>query len=199
MEINPNHSSKANEDILLVEKAIKGDQKAFATLMMRYKDAIYFTMLKMVNNKEDANDLTVEAFSRAFENIERYKPTFAFSTWLFKIATNNCVDFIRKKRLKVFSIDQKIQTGDDEEISFDFKSENLDPEQSMIRKQKIEQMRGVVDMLPEKYKVLVVLRYFEEKSYDEIAIEMNLPIGTVKATLFRARDLLLNIVNSKGI
>lgn len=194
MEVNPNFSQKATEDLELVRKAILNDQKAYAELMVRYKDAIYFMILKMVNNKEDANDLTVEAFSKAFENIDKYKPDFAFSTWLFKIATNNCIDFIRKKRLKTTSIDSAYDNQDGEEVRIDFASEGLDPEEKMIKKQKNDLMRTIVDNLPARYKQLVILRYFDERSYEEIADELKLPVGTVKAQLFRARDLLFNTI-----
>lgn len=194
MEINPNLSQKAVEDLELVKRAIQNDQKAYAELMLRYKDAIYFMLLKMVNNKEDANDLTVEAFGKAFENIEKYRPDFAFSTWLFKIATNNCIDFIRKKRLKTFSIDQTIEGEEGNDARYDFAAEGLDPEEKLIKKQKTDLMRNIVDKLPIRYRQLVIMRYFEEKSYEEISVELDLPLGTVKAQLFRARDLLFNTI-----
>lgn len=194
MEINPNFSSKATEDFELVKRAIANDQKAYAELMTRYKDAIYFMLLKMVNNKEDANDLTVEAFAKAFENIEKYRSDFAFSTWLFKIATNNCIDFIRKRRLKTLSIDEGFDTAEGEDRRYDFAASTLDPEEHLIRKEKIDLMRDIVDKLPTRYRELVVLRYFEEKSYEEIAENLQIPLGTVKAQLFRARDLLFNTI-----
>lgn len=194
MEVNPNLSQKAAEDLELVKKALQNDQKAYAELMVRYKDSIYFMILKMVNNKEDANDLTVEAFGKAFENIEKYRPEFAFSTWLLKIATNNCIDFIRKRRLKTFSIDESYESSEGDDRKIDFASEGLDPEEKMIKKQKSDLMRNIVDKLPVRYKQLVIMRYFDEKSYEEIAEELDLPLGTVKAQLFRARDLLFNTI-----
>lgn len=108
MEVNPNLSEKAQVDFKLVQQAVKGDQKAYAELMSRYKDSIYFMLLKMVNNRDDAEDLTIEAFGKAFKNLHQYTPDFAFSTWLFKIATNNCIDFIRRKRKYTFSIDKSM-------------------------------------------------------------------------------------------
>ena len=98
MEINENLSDKARRDYMLVKKATDGDQKAYAELLDRYRDAIYYMLLKMVNNASDAEDLTIEAFGKAFKNLNQYAPNYAFSTWLFKIATNNCIDFIRKKK-----------------------------------------------------------------------------------------------------
>lgn len=195
MEINSNLSLKAQKDIELVEKARKGDQLAYAELLGRYRDAIYFMLLKMVNSQVDAEDLTIEAFGKAFKNIDQYTPNFAFSTWLFKIATNNCIDFIRKKRASLVSLDQTMDGEDSLSPSTLIQSDDPDPEAYMINKQKIKHMRKVVSRLKPRYRQLVELRYFKEYSYDEIAVELDIPIGTVKAQLFRARELLLNIIN----
>ena len=195
MELNSNLSLKAQQDIELVNKARKGDQLAYAELLGRYRDAIYFMLLKMVNSPVDAEDLTIEAFGKAFKNIDQYTPNFAFSTWLFKIATNNCIDFIRKKRASHVSLDQTIDGEDSLSPSSLIQSDSPDPELTMINKQKIKHMRKVVSRLKPRYRTLVELRYFKEYSYDEIAVELDIPIGTVKAQLFRARELLLNILS----
>ncbi len=194
MEINKNLSDKAKYDCKLVEKAEAGDQKAYAELMNRYRDAIYYMLLKMVNNSVDAEDLTIEAFGKAFKNIQQYTPSFAFSTWLFKIATNNCIDFIRKKRGNTFSVDQVEDSSDSSSMAI--QSGTLDPEEKLIKKQKETLLRDIVNQLKPRYKRLIELRYFKEYSYEEIAKEMDLPLGTVKAQLFRARELLYNILNS---
>ena len=196
MEVNPNFSPNAKNDFNVVSRAKDGDQKAYAELMQRYKDSIYFMALKMVNNKDDAMDLTVETFGKAFENLEKYKPDFAFSTWLFRIATNNCIDFIRKKRLNVVSLNT-LTDQDGEERQFEVRSENLNPEETSIKKQENEKLKNIVDQLPSRYRTLIILRYFEEQSYEEIAQQLDLPLGTVKAQLFRARDLLANVMNRK--
>lgn len=195
MELNSNLSLKAQQDIELVGKARKGDQLAYAELLGRYRDAIYFMLLKMVNSPVDAEDLTIEAFGKAFKNIDQYTPNFAFSTWLFKIATNNCIDFIRKKRTSHVSLDQTVDGEDSLSPSSLIQSDTPDPELTMINKQKIKHMRKIVSRLKPRYRTLVELRYFKEYSYDEIAVELDIPIGTVKAQLFRARELLLNILN----
>ncbi len=192
MEINPNLSEKALQDYKLVLIAKQGDQQAYAELMGRYRDSIYYMLLKMVNNTSDAEDLMIEAFGKAFKNIDQYTPSFAFSTWLFKIATNNCIDFIRKRRTSTISIDQ---TSDDQETqSITIQSDTPDPEEHMIIDQKVRMLRDVVSKLKPRYKTLVELRYFNEYSYEEISEELQLPIGTVKAQLFRARELLYNIL-----
>jgi RNA polymerase sigma factor (sigma-70 family) len=200
MEVNSNLSDKAQHDYQLVCLAVEtGDQKAYAELMNRYKDSIYFMLLKMVNNRDDAEDLTIEAFGKAFKNIHQYTPDFAFSTWLFKIATNNCIDFIRRKRKNTFSIDKSFENQDGNDNFIDIKSEGPDPEENLIKKQKAQLMHDVVEKLKPRYRRLIELRYFNELSYEEIAQELNLPLGTVKAQLFRARDFLYQIIkNSQG-
>jgi RNA polymerase sigma-70 factor (ECF subfamily) len=199
MEINTQKLSlKAQHDYNLVLKAIDGDQKAYAELMGRYRDAIYFMLLKMVNNSDDAEDLTVEAFGKAFRNIQQYAPNFAFSTWLFKIATNNCIDFIRKRRGNYISIEQS-QTDGDGTSNVNIQANFPDPEENLINQQKTNLMRDVVSKLKPRYLRLVELRYFLEMSYEEIAEELKLPIGTVKAQLFRARELLYNILKNTKV
>lgn len=189
-------SDKAKKDLTLVEAAIKGDQGAYAELMDRYRDSIYFMMLKMVKNSDDADDLTIEAFGKAFNRLKQYSPNYAFSTWLFKIASNNCIDFIRKKRLKVTSMDSGIKTDDGETMYIDARSTEKDPEQEVMHSQKVKHMRELVSKLKPRYRVLVEKRYFEELSYEEISQELDLPLGTVKAQLFRARDFLANMMEN---
>ena len=188
-------SEKAQKDYELVIKATqKKDQQAFAELMDKYKDSIYYMLLKMVNNNDDAEDLTLEAFGKAFNRLHQYTPNFAFSTWLFKIATNNCIDFLRKKKKNVMSIDNRMPNNDGDDFMFDIKSEGLTPEQLAMNDQKIQLMRQYVKKLKPRYEILIEMRYFKEMSYDEISDELDLPLGTVKAQLFRAREFLYNIM-----
>jgi len=192
MEVNPNLSDKARYDYDLVQYAVKGDQKSYAELMGRYRDAIYFMLLKMVNNKSDAEDLTIEAFGKAFKNLSQYSPNYAFSTWLFKIASNNCIDYLRRKRTNLVSIDGVGSDDKENETPIHLKDDTPDPEEGLIKQQKAILMRTVVKKLKPRYRTLIELRYFKEFSYEEIAIELDLPLGTVKAQLFRARELLFN-------
>ncbi|MBM3428521.1 MAG: sigma-70 family RNA polymerase sigma factor [Bacteroidetes bacterium] len=187
-------SSKAQEDFHLVQKAIHKDQQAFAQLMSRYRESLYYTIFKMVQNTEDAEDLTIESFSKAFGRLDSYTPQFAFSTWLFKIASNHCIDFLRKKRIKAISINQTGRGEDGDQFEIPVTDGELNPEQLMQRNQSVSHVRAVVDQLKPHYKKMIELRYFEEKSYEEIAEEMQLPLGTVKAQLFRAKDLLQELL-----
>ena len=190
-------SDKAVKDYKLVCRALNdGDQKAYAELMSRYKDSIYYMLLKMVNNRDDAEDLTIEAFGKAFKNIKQYTPDYAFSTWLFKIATNNCIDFIRKKRKMLMAIDRGIENEDGQEITLEIRSDGPGPDDFLMKKQRKETMKDVVDKLKPRYRKLVELRYYQELSYEEIAVELNLPLGTVKAQLFRAREFLYQIMKN---
>ncbi len=195
MEVTNKLTHKAQRDYELVLAAIKGSQDAYADLMKNYKDSLYFMLLKMTNNATDAEDLTIEAFSKAFKNIKNYSPKYAFSTWLFKIATNNAIDFIRKKKQRTLSIDKSYSAKEDgPNLSQNIEYHGLDPEESIIKEQKIELMRGVVEKLKPHYRTLIELRYFKEFSYDEISQELDLPLGTVKAQLFRAREFLFNVL-----
>jgi RNA polymerase sigma factor (sigma-70 family) len=191
-----NLSYKARYDYELVQKAKNGDQNAYAELMDRYRDSIYFMLLKMVQNKDDSDDLTIEAFGKAFNRLDLYTPNFAFSTWLFKIASNNAIDFIRRKKKNTISIDQAVGGEDGDEMYMDLKSDALTPEELSIREQKMKIMRNVVQRLKPRYRQLVEMRYFEQLSYEEISEKLELPLGTVKAQLFRARDLLFEILKS---
>lgn len=196
MEVNANFTDKALRDFELIQRARNAnDQSAYAKLLDYYRDSIYFMLLKMTHNSSDAEDLTIEAFGKAFKNIEQYTPDYAFSTWLFKIATNNCIDFIRKKKIQTLSIDDQDEDSAYQSVSNKINDKERNPEESIINDEKIATMREVVKKLKPHYRILIEMRYFQEFSYEEIAAELNLPMGTVKAKLFRARDLMLNIID----
>lgn len=189
--MNANLSDRAVEDYEIVQRAVHyKEERAYAELMNRYKEAIFNMMLKMVHNREDADDLTLEAFGKAFSKLATYTPRYAFSTWLFKIAINNCIDFIRKKKLNMLSIDDPIESESGQDFSSNLRSGSLDPEQKYIRDQKLMLMRSFLRQLNPKYRLMIELRFFEELTYDEIAKELDIPLGTVKAQLFRAKELL---------
>jgi|TARA_B110000881_G_C18307772_1_gene380358 RNA polymerase sigma-70 factor (ECF subfamily) len=148
----------------------------------------------MVFNDDDADDLTIETFGKAFQRLKQYTPAFAFSTWLFKIASNHSIDFIRKKRIKALSLDKGFTTSDGDQMQITVEDDSPDPFETLEKKQRVERMRLVVSKLKPRYRRLVELRYFEELSYDEIAKELDLPLGTVKAQLYRARDILASVM-----
>lgn len=195
MEVKPNFSETSREDYILVQRALKNDQRAYAELMTRYTKPIRFMIFKMVRHEEDANDLTVEVFAKAFESLHKYEADYTFSTWLYKIATHHCIDFMRTRDIKKIPIDDSYNMQDEDDPEPGFISQILDPEENMIFQQKRKLMRVIVDQLPDTYRPLVILRYFEERSIEEIAQELNLPLGTVKGHLSRAKALLFRIID----
>ncbi len=191
MDLEANFSSRTREDYILACEAVKGNQHAYEKLLRRYKDMNYVTILKMISNKEDAEDLTIESFAKAFIHIEQYKPTYAFSTWLFKIATNNCIDYFRRKNAKSKSNEQQeLEEGIDSLID----TQSTGPENKLIKQQRKEFVVKIISELNPAYKVLIELRYFKEYSYEEMAAELDIPIGTVKAKLFRAKTIISDLI-----
>jgi len=190
-------TEKGERDYQLVLKAIQNDdQRAYSALVKNYRDSLYYMLLKMTNSPVDAEDLTIEAFGKAFRNLDQYTPDFAFSTWLFKIASNNCIDYIRKLKKSPISHIDNLNEDVEKNTSGEIPFEGPDPEENFIKSQKIEIMRKVVDQLKPKYKRLIELRYFKELSYEELATVMGVPMGTVKAQLFRAREVLFRLLKN---
>ena len=193
-----NFSKKALRDFELIDLATtSNDQNAFKKLMNNYKSSIYFTILKMINNTDDAKDLTNEAFLKAFNKLNKFKKDYTFSTWLFRIAINNTIDFIRKKKLTATSLNRSFKNKDRKNFEMEIKDETMNPSEKTIHKQKVNLVRKYVSKLPSKYKQLIIYRYFDELSYKEIAKKTMSPLGTIKAQLFRARELLFKILKDK--
>ena len=189
-------SEKAAADFALVEEAKKGREKAFTSLMSRYRDPVYFMIFKMVNNSTDAEDITIETFGKAFRSLDSYTPQYAFSTWLFKIATNNCLDFIRKKQTSPIQYDSAYDNMDN--IAVTLQSDLPDPEETLIKRQKIEELKDTMSQMKPRYRQLIQLRYYQEYSYEEISSELNIPVGTVKADLHRAKTILHDMLTKTG-
>ena len=191
MESNTNFTQKAKRDYKLVQQAQQNnDQKAFNKLMKYYENSIYFMMLKMTNNADDAKDLSLIAFEKAFRNIKSYTPVYAFSTWLFKIASNNCIDFLRRERKNTQSVDLYDDNNELIEQIKTITSDEPSPEDSIIKEQHNVKIRNYVNKLKPKDKKIIELHYFNELGYIEIAKLLKMPVGTVKGQLFRAREKL---------
>jgi RNA polymerase sigma-70 factor (ECF subfamily) len=183
-------SARAQGDWALVQAALGGNAAAYEQLWTSYRPAVYHLVLKIVPQADDAQDVTMETFGKAFRHLGRYSPQFAFSTWLFRIATNSCIDFVRRKRLATHSLQAPAYWGEDGECTLELSSQEPDPQDAYIRQQRCERVQAAVAQLPAKFVDLVRLRYFEELSYEEVAAELQWPLGTVKAHLNRARALL---------
>jgi RNA polymerase sigma-70 factor (ECF subfamily) len=185
-----------NEDYQTIQDALRGDNRAYRKLMDKYHDAIYSFIFRMVHDREQVEDLTQEAFIKAFGSLKNFNEEFAFSTWLYKIATNNCIDYIRKRKLQMYSIDKPVESRDSEYV-FELPDDSYEADRDVIADQRSVLIRNAIDKLPEKYRRVILLRHTEEKSYEEIARMLKLPIGTVKAHIFRARELLYRQLRNK--
>jgi len=177
------------EDKSEIQRALEGDQRAYTVILKRYRATIYNLIFKMVRNKEETEDLVQEAFIKAFASLGTFNEEYAFSTWLYKIAINNCIDHFRKRRLKTFSIDTPIQSKDGE-ITREFSDTTFSPDNKILSKEKNELIAEAIERLPEKYRTSILLRHQEERSYEEISQILGIPLGTVKARIFRAREIL---------
>ena len=186
--LDPKEQQKAEsraEDSRLIHAALKGNDTAYKKLMKKYHDAIYNFIYRMIHDKHQVEDLTQEAFIKAFQSLASFNEEYAFSTWLYKIATNNSIDYIRKRKLQTYSIDKPIDAKDSD-YAFELPDDSYETDQEMISDQRARMLNEAIKNLPEKYHKVIRLRHVDEKSYEEIAEQLMLPLGTVKANIFRA-------------
>jgi RNA polymerase sigma-70 factor (ECF subfamily) len=184
----------SERDKLLVQKALGGSQKAYTKLMYFYWGSIEAFFASKLSSKEDVEDLSIATFSKAFDKLSSFDYTYAFNTWIRAIASNTLIDFFRKKDQKTISIDQENPTKD--LLLINLIDSALDPEHYFIQKQKNKNIARLVHRLKPNYRELIILRYLDELTYSEISEKLNMPLGSVKAKLFRARELLLNILKN---
>lgn len=189
-------SESAEQDKDLVAQALGGDEAAYATLVEKYQNALFHHVRKIVRDKSEVDDLVQETFIKAFSALESYSTQYAFSTWLYKIATNHSIDFLRKKKLRTQSIDKPIKTKEGE-MEVELPDTTYRPDRHIVDDQRKTLIQEAIDALPPKYYRVIVLRHQQEKTYDEIARELDLPLGTVKAHIFRARELLNKYLREK--
>ncbi len=191
-----NASASSTEDHKLVIAAKRGNENAFNRIVKKYERALYFHVLKMIKDKNQVDDLVQEAFTKAFESLDRYSSSYAFSTWLYRITTNHTIDYLRKKKLQTVSINEPVDTGEGE-MKFQLPDAKAKADRSIIRKQRQNIVRNAIEELPKKYRSVINLRHIQEKTYREIADELVIPLGTVKAHIFRAREMLYRALKDK--
>jgi RNA polymerase sigma factor (sigma-70 family) len=184
------------EDMKLISQALSGNQPAYRTLLKKYHNQVFNVLFRMVHRREEVEDLTQEAFIKAFASLKNFNGEYAFSTWLLRIAQNNCIDNIRKKKLQTFSIDKPIESKDGE-ITFELPDTTYEPDKVLIANQRANMIEEAIKSLPPKYRMVITMRHSEEKNYQEIADELGVPIGTVKAHIFRAREMLNQALRKK--
>jgi len=182
------------EDIQLVARARLGDERAFRALVEKYQRAVFSICLRMVRNRDEATDLAQESFIKVFASLDRYNPAYAFSSWLFKITSNLCIDHLRKRRVPTFAMDEPVD-GEKGEIQRQYESPDPNPEETFSRSEKMRKLEAAIARLPEHYRIMLVLRHQEDLSYEEIADTLSIPLGTVKARIHRAREMLKGILD----
>jgi RNA polymerase sigma factor (sigma-70 family) len=192
----PSPSDSSEQDRDLVDRALTGEEAAFQALMEKYKNALYHHVRRMVRDKSEIDDLVQETFIKAFSALDSYSTQYAFSTWLYKIATNHTIDYLRKRKIQTYSIDKPIQTKEGE-MEYELPDTTYRPDRHIVEDQRRSLIQEAIDALPPKYHRVIVMRHQQEKSYEEIAKELDLPLGTVKAHIFRARELLNKYLRDK--
>lgn len=196
MTITSCTTDKAKRDYQLLRKALDhNDQQAYAELMRLYRDSIYYMLIRMVKNKDDAEDLTLMTFGKAFRYLDKYTPQYAFSTWLYRIALNNSIDFLRVKNNMPQYFEEDLYTTSTTSI-IDQSEDNLQrtPEDEIIDKQRLQLLRSAVSQLPDKYRKVIELRYYEDLAYEEIAQRLDLSLSNVKIQIMRAKQMLSQLM-----
>jgi RNA polymerase sigma-70 factor (ECF subfamily) len=181
------------EDIQLVARARTGDERAFRALLEKYERAVFTICLRMVRNREEATDLAQESFIRVFASLDRYNPAYAFSSWLFKITSNLCIDHLRKRRVSTLAMDEPVES-EKGEFTRQYEAPDPTPDEVFSRDEKMRRLEAGIAALPEHYRIMLVLRHQEDMSYEEIAESLAIPLGTVKARIHRAREMLRGIL-----
>ncbi len=196
MQNRKNKSDSKQEDFDAIRRVLEGDNTAYEFLQKKYKNLIYSLVKKMIKNDSDVEDLVQETFIKAYKALDKFKFNYSFSAWIYRIASNNTIDFLRKRRFDTFSIDKPIGNAEDENY-FEIEDNSYSPDADLISEQKADIIRAAIDTLPENYREIILLRHEEELDYKAIADQLDLPLGTVKAHLFRARKLLYEELKDK--
>jgi len=190
-------TQKGERDYILIQRIREGDdQKAYVELFNHYHKSVYYLMYKMTNNPFESEDLTLEAFEKAYQNLDSYISDYGFSTWLFRIASNNCIDYMRKKVNQNNSV-QIEHAMNHSAIPSQLVSTNNNPEESLIKEERGDILQKLIKKMSPKYQKVIELKYIKEFSMEEISNMLNLPIGTIKAQLFRGREILFNALSQQ--
>ena len=186
------------EDIEIVNSIIAGHKNDFQKIVKKYKRIVSSVVRRTIRNPIEAEDLVQESFIKAYNAIESYNQIYNFSSWLMRIATNHCIDYLRKKKMETISLSGRT-VSDDEEYELDFPDDNILPDDELINTETLNVINKSINELPENYKNIIILRYIDELDYSEISKILNIPLGTVKATIFRSRKLLQAILRKNRV
>ena len=185
-----------HQDLKTIRRCKRGEEEAFSEILGRYRGAIYNLCYRMTRNPEDARDLGQEVFIKVFSLLDRYDETYAFSSWIFRIATNHCIDHLRRNRMRLLSLDGHTDK-DGDEIEMQIPHKGPEPDQVLERSEAMVKLEEVVADLPPHYRSIILLRHDQDMSYEEIATVLDLPLGTVKARIHRARNLITKMLEER--
>ena len=184
------------DDLKWVQNCLQGDKEAFRHLVVKYKMPIYNLAYRMLQSEEEAEDVFQETFFKAYKSLDKYKLNYSFFTWLYTVALNICRNRLKKKRrYYMFSIDESLT--DDHRLTWQIADSSMAPDILMERKEEMALVNKAVNCLPEKYRVVIVLRYLEGQAYQEIADIIGLPLGTIKTQIHRGRRLIQEYIKKK--
>jgi RNA polymerase sigma-70 factor (ECF subfamily) len=185
-----NNNNTLEEDLIAVNRVLAGDKSAFEILQKRYKRIISSLIRRMVRNEDDVDDLIQETFIKAYNALSTFQSGYSFSAWLYRIASNTCIDFLRKRRFDTISINNPMPSSDEEQ-TLDIHDSTYLPDVNLLNEERKKALNEAIANLPENYRKIIKLRHEEELDYNQIADILGIPLGTVKAHLFRARKILL--------
>lgn len=180
----------------LIRQSISGDIQSFERLIKDYQKMAYNVAYRIMGNEEDAKDMTQEALIKVFKNLKKFRMDSSFSTWLYRIVMNTCKDELRKKKMKVISIDQPIETGDGQ-VYMELEDQRLKPDEIVASKETQKEVHQALQEVNETNRMVVVLRDIKGFSYSEISDIMDVPVGTIKSRINRGRQELKNILMNK--
>ncbi len=187
------------EDLKLIKEVLSGDDRAYGKLRDKYYRPIRIAVKKMVHDDDDAEDLVQETFIKVYHALDRFKDGYTFSSWIYRIASNTCIDFLRKKRFQFVSISRPINSGSEDEVYLDLEDKDPTIDFQMLSEERKTALYEAITELPEKYQYILKLRHEDDLDYKDIADKMRIPLGTVKAQLFRARKLLLDELKNSPV
>lgn len=188
----------ADEDRDLIERCLKGEEKAFEQLLGKYRASVFSICLRMVRNPSTAEEVAEEVFVKIFSALDRYDPTFPFASWLRRITSNLCIDYLRREKDRPLSLDQPIG-GSDDGMLIQLPARTVAPDRDVETKEMMAMVEEAIGRLPEHYRIIVILRHQEERSYEEISEILGIPLGTVKARIHRARNMIAEYLRAKGL
>lgn len=193
---NANNAESQQEDFQAIRNILNGNKSAFKILQKKYGRIIVTLIRRMIKDEDDVQDIAQETFIKVYNALPNFQFEYSFSAWIYRIASNNCIDFIRKKKLNIVSLSQPLNPSD-EDSEFEIKDDTFNPDLNVLSEERKNAINDAINKLPDNYRKIIKMRHEEEMDYQQIAVSLDIPLGTVKAHLFRARKILLTALKKQ--